>query len=188
VLHVSRWKCRIQKIAKNSPSGHHRTTLSGYIFAIKSCIDNRKKLLNSNISSTSPHNMVNFGPLGAEIVLLVWGTPANFNGLRVLVLLLQRRPSTEANQTLHDVWPAVSWAGTLYIHVLEFLPHYGILPGATFTLRPSLALFYFGSVTARHSSSGRQPNFAALKRGRHLYSAGRPSRWASAHILVSILF
>jgi len=29
-----------------------------------------------------------------------------------------------------------------------------------------------GSVTARHSSSGRQPNFAALNRGRHLYSAG----------------
>jgi len=43
-----------------------------------------------------------------------------------------------------------------------------------------------GSVTARHSSSRRQPqpNFAALNRGRHLYSAGRPSRWALAHILV----
>ena len=38
------------------------------------------------------------------------------------------------------------------------------------------------SVTARHSSSGRQPDFAALKRGRHLYSAGRPSRWAVTHI------
>jgi len=35
-----------------------------------------------------------------------------------------------------------------------------------------------GSVTAQHSSIGRQPNFAALNRGRHLYSAGRPSRWA----------
>ena len=29
-----------------------------------------------------------------------------------------------------------------------------------------------GSVTARQSSSERQPNFAALNRGRHLYSAG----------------
>jgi len=37
-----------------------------------------------------------------------------------------------------------------------------------------------GSVTARHSSIGRQPNFAALNKG--LYSAGRPSRWALAHI------
>jgi len=33
------------------------------------------------------------------------------------------------------------------------------------------------------SSSGRQPNFATLNRGRHLCSAGRPSRWALAHIL-----
>ena len=41
-----------------------------------------------------------------------------------------------------------------------------------------------GSITARHSSSGREPNFAALDRGRHLYSAGRPSRWVLAHILV----
>ena len=33
---------------------------------------------------------------------------------------------------------------------------------------------------------GRQPNFAALNRGRHLYSAGRRSRWALAHILVVV--
>ena len=45
-------------------------------------------------------------------------------------------------------------------------------------------VMHLGSVTARHSSSGRQPNFAALNKGRHLYSAGRPSRWALAHILV----
>ena len=47
---------------------------------------------------------------------------------------------------------------------------------------------HLGSVTARHSSSGRQPNFAALNRGRHLYSAGRPSRWALAHILVLAIY
>ena len=41
-----------------------------------------------------------------------------------------------------------------------------------------------GSVTVRHSGSGRQPNFAALNRGCHLYSSGWPSRWALAHILV----
>ena len=44
-----------------------------------------------------------------------------------------------------------------------------------------------GRVTVRYSSSGRQPNFATLNRRRHLYSAGRPSHWASAHILV-VLF
>jgi len=115
-----------KKSPKKSPSRHHRTTLSGCIIATKACIDNRKKnLLNSNTSSTCPHNMVNLGPLVAEIFSLVWGTPANFNGFRVL------------------------------------------------------------RVTARHSSSGRQPNFAALNRGCHLYSARRPPRWASAHILVT---
>jgi len=30
---------------KKSPSVHYRTNLSGYIFAIKACIDNRKKLV-----------------------------------------------------------------------------------------------------------------------------------------------
>jgi len=116
VLHASRWKYRTQKWCKKSPSSHHRRTLLGYIFATKARIDNRKwNLLSSNISPTCPYNMVNFGLLAAEIVSLVWGTPANFNGFRVLAALL-------------------------------------------------------------HSQT------AALNRGRHLYSAGRPSRWALAHI------
>jgi len=38
--------------AQNRLSAHHRTTLSGYIFANKACINNRKNLLNANISST----------------------------------------------------------------------------------------------------------------------------------------
>ena len=71
--------------------------------------------------------MVNFGPLAAEIVSLVWGTPDNFNGFRVLVALL----------------------------------HVTLVVGVSQT--------------------------AALNRGRHLYSAGRPSRWALAHILVVYL-
>jgi len=73
---------------KKLPSAHHRTTLLGCIFATEACIDNRKKLLNSNISSTCPYNMANFGPLTAEIVSLVWGTPANFNGFPILAALL----------------------------------------------------------------------------------------------------
>ena len=123
VLHSARCKYRTQKVVKKSPS------LSGYIFATKAHIDNRKNLLSSNISSTRSHNMVNFGPLAAEIGPVVWGTPCKFQ-----------------------------WVSRL------------------------------GSVTARHSSIGRQPNFAVLNRGHHLYSAGRPSRWALAHILVFSFF
>jgi len=61
-------------------------------------------------------------PIAAEILSLVWGTPANFNGFRVLVALLH---------------------GTLVVGVSQT---------------------------------------SAFSRGRHLYSAGRPSRWAFAHI------
>jgi len=62
-----------------------------------------KNLLNSNISSTRSFNMMNLGQLMAEISWRVWGTPANFNGFRVLAALLHRRRSMEVNQTLHDV-------------------------------------------------------------------------------------
>jgi len=65
---------------------------------------------------------VNFGPLAAEIVSLVWGTPENFNGFCVLAALLHSTLVVGVSQT------------------------------------------------------------AALNRGRHLYSVGRSSRWALAHI------
>jgi len=57
-------------------------------------------LLSSNISSTCPHNMVNFGPLAAEIVSLVWGTPGNFNGLHVLAALLYGTLVVDVSHTL----------------------------------------------------------------------------------------
>jgi len=112
----------------------------------------KKNLVNSNTSFTRPHNMANFGPLAAEIGSGVWGTPAYFNGFRVLASLLQRRRSPEANQTLHDVLPP---PGLLHLYTFwGLLPPDGISPRAKFTLRPSLAFSYIGSVTARHSGSG----------------------------------
>jgi len=60
----------------------------------------KKNLLSSNISSTCPHNMANFGPLSAEIGSGVWGTPANFNGLRVLAALLHATLVVGVSQTL----------------------------------------------------------------------------------------
>jgi len=46
--------------------------------------------------------MVNFGPLAAEILSLVWGTPANFNGIRVLAALglPHGTPAVGVSQTL----------------------------------------------------------------------------------------
>jgi len=145
-----------------------------------------KRLLNSNTSSTCSQNMVNFGPLTAEISWRVWGTPADFNGFHVLasfvsdiaVFLLKRDVKLQLTNRLGFVTAptslnggqphfarclAVSWAGTLYIFLGGggVLPPNGILPGAKFTLRPSLAFSYIGSVTAGHSSSGCQLNFVA---------------------------
>jgi len=83
-------KMQDAKSRQKSPSGHQRTNLSGYIFATTAHIDNRKKnLLSSNMSSTCPHNMANFGSLAAEIDPVVWATPANFKGFRILAALLQ---------------------------------------------------------------------------------------------------
>ena len=59
--------------------------------------------------------MINFGPLTAEIGWRVCGTPADFNGFRILASLPHRRHWTEVNQTLHDVWPSPALVHCIYI-------------------------------------------------------------------------
>jgi len=44
--------------------------------------------------------MVNFSPLAAEIGPVVWSTPANFNGFRVLAALLHGSQVVAVSQTL----------------------------------------------------------------------------------------
>jgi len=51
---------------------------------------------------------------------------------------------------------------TIYTFSGGLWPPGGILPGANFTLYSSLAFSYIGSITTRHSTSGRQPT---LRRG-----------------------
>jgi len=118
-----------KKITKNSPSGHHPTTLSDSSIATKACIDNRKKVLKQ------------------QYLLHVF-------------------------QQYSELQPTIGW------DPLASLGH-----PSTFQRVSRL-----GSVTARHYSSGRHVNIAALNRGRQLYSAGRSSRWALAHIPVLSFF
>ena len=59
-----------------------------------------KKLAKQQYLPTCPHNMVNFGPLAAEIRSGVWGTPANFNGFRVLAALPHSTLVVGVSQTL----------------------------------------------------------------------------------------
>jgi len=85
---------------RKKSSGHHLTTLSGYIFATKARIDNRKKLVKQQYLLICQHNMVNFDLLAAEIISLVWGNPANFNGFRILAALLHGTVAVAVSQTL----------------------------------------------------------------------------------------
>jgi len=77
---------------KKSPKIRHLGTIAQLCLAISSQLRHvstiGKNSLNSNVSSTRPHNMVNFGPLAAEICWRVCGIPAHFNGFRVLATLL----------------------------------------------------------------------------------------------------
>jgi len=106
---------RMQK----SPKIRHLRTITQLCRAISSQLRYvstiGKKLLNSNISPICLQNMVNLGPLAADISWLVWGTPPNFNGFRILASLLQRHRSMEANQTLHDVWPSPGLVHYIYV-------------------------------------------------------------------------
>jgi len=194
VLHAARWKYTTQKNRQKfaiwAPS-HNFIRLS---LRIKACIDNRKELPNNNISSTCPHNMVNVGPLTAEIGSPAWGTPANFNGFRVLPSLLQRRRSLQANQTLHDAWPSPALIHYIIInmHFWRHLPLTEFCPVQNSlyvqVLRSSiLAALLHGTPAAGVSQTlrrGTRNGVIELSQRRHLYSAGRTSRWASAHILV----
>jgi len=154
-----------------------------------------KNWLNSNISSRCPHNMVNFGSLAAEISWRVCRTQQismRFESwLRYRTDIAQRRWTKLC--TMFD--RLLSCYAMQIFSVSGALAPNRILRGATFTLRPSLAFSYIGSVTVRHWSSGRQPNFAAWYKEwnygtfdvRHFQQRalpilrGRPSRWAGPH-------
>jgi len=89
---------------KNDAKNRHLGTITQLCRAISSQLRHvstiGKKTLSSNISSTCSRNMVNFGPLAAEIVSGVWGTPATFNGFRVLAALLHGSQVASVSQTL----------------------------------------------------------------------------------------
>jgi len=114
VLHAAHWKYRTQKIVKNSPSGHHRITLSDYIFTTKAHIDNRKKKLVKQ--QYIPHMSSQYGELrptdGWDQFVSV-GHPCKFQ--RVSHFRFVSAATLEANQTLHDVWPSPGLVHYIYI-------------------------------------------------------------------------
>jgi len=125
------------KIAKNSPSAYQRTNLSGYIFATKILIGNRKKL---GKQQYLPHLSSQYGKLRTtngwdRFVSL--GHPSKFQRVSRLGFV-NAATSLNGSQPNFVQCLVVSWAGTLYIHFWGLLPRNGILPGAKFTLCPSM--------------------------------------------------
>jgi len=94
----------------------HRTILWGCIFATKARIDDREKLVKQQYLPHMSHNMVNFGPLAAEIASLVWGTPANIQRVSRLGFV-SAATSLNGSQPnfAHDVWPSPGLVHYIYI-------------------------------------------------------------------------
>jgi len=64
-----------KKVAKNLHLGSIAQLCRAISSQLRQVLTIGKNLLSSNMSSTCPHNMVNFSPLMAEIGSGVWGTP-----------------------------------------------------------------------------------------------------------------
>jgi len=100
--------------------------------------------------------MANFGRVAAEIDSGVWGTPANFNGFSRLAFVTAATSLTggQPNSTLHDVWPCPGLVRYIYIFGGS-CPLMGFCQVQKYSLYGQVLR---SCVTARHSSSGRQPN------------------------------
>jgi len=178
VLHAAHWNTGRKNYAKKSPSGHHRTICRAISSQLRHISTIGKILV---IQQYLLHMFSQYGerrPTNGWDRLVSLASQQISKGFRVLASLLHRRRSTEINQTLHDVWPSPG-----LVHYIYCIYSFGVsCPRTEFCqvqnllcIR-SLALSYICSVTARHSISRHQPNFA---RGIFTRQGGHPVRhWA----------
>jgi len=80
---------------KKSPKIRHLVAIAQLYWATSLQLSHGK-----NLSPSCSPNMVNFGPLTAEICWRVWGSPANFKGFHVLAALLHGTLVVGVSQTL----------------------------------------------------------------------------------------
>jgi len=142
-----------------------------------------EKLLNNDISFTCPYNAVNFGPLTAEICWRVLETPVNFNQFLVLASLLHQRRSTEVNKTLQVVWPSPGLVQYIYIFGGSCSLRNFARCKIHVTSKSSVLLYWQRYCTALEQWPSAKLcgvvqgiELWNFRRGRHLYSADRPSR------------
>ena len=99
-LHAARWKCRTQKIAQNLSSGHHRTTLSGYIFTTKAYIYKRKKLVKQQCLPHMSSQYDELWPTSGWDLLVSLRHPCKFQRVLRLAALLHSTLVVGVSQTL----------------------------------------------------------------------------------------
>jgi len=90
--------------SKKSPKIRHLATIAQLCRAISSQLTHVStigiKIVKQQYLPHMSLNMVNFGQLADEIILLVWGTLANVNGFRILAALLHGTLVVGISQTL----------------------------------------------------------------------------------------
>ena len=98
--HAARWKHRSQKSRQKLPSGHHRTTLSGYIFATKAHIHNRKKLVEQQYVLHMSPQYGKLRPTSGWDLLTSLGYPCKFQLVSRLGSVTARHLVVGVSQTL----------------------------------------------------------------------------------------
>jgi len=121
VLHAACWKYRMQKIAKNSPSAHNCTTLSGCIFTTKAWTNNPKKIAKQQylLQMSSQYGELRLS--NGWDLLASLGHPSKFQQVSRLGFLTAVTLFTRGQPNFARCL-AISWAGTLHIHFRGLLP------------------------------------------------------------------
>ena len=175
--------------AKKSPKICHLRTIAqlcrAIFFTTKTCIDNWKKPVKQQYLLQMSSQYSKLPPTNGWALLVGLGHPSKFQ--RVSHLGFVTAPtSLIGGQPNFARCLATSWAGTLYIHFR------GLCPMMEFCyVQNSLCIEVLHSpilaaLLHRTAAAGvSQPLQRGTRNGiTHLYSAGQPWRWASAHILV----
>jgi len=165
-----------------------------YIFATKTCINNRKKLVKHQYLLHMSSQYGELRPTNGWDLLASLGHPSKFQPVSPIDCVTAPMSLNGGEQNFAGCL-AVSYGRTLY----EYSVRAGKIPnGICFKIyfaSKSYVLLYW----QRYCTALKQRPSAKLcgmvqgmelgnfRRVRHLHSAGRPSRWASAHILVDLV-
>jgi len=170
---------------KDDAKNHHLRTIAQLCQAVSLQLRHvstiGKKLLNSSMSFTCLQNMANFGPLTAEIRAGVWGTPAISTGFACCLCycsdVAHRRPTK-----LCMMFGCLLGWYTIYTFLGAFARQNFAWCKIHFTSKFCIRLYWQSYCTPLQQQASAKlcgivqaMELWNFHRGRHLYSAGRPS-------------